>query len=158
MATVLAVGPNGRNRTVIGLAHSDWPSVRSLASRGLMTFVEWATRGLWDISVTTAGAREVVRAGAMRLSDLAIDVDPWLARLTSLIRYRDDLRARFGETCAAELSCWQIVRDEPYARVAVAILLKRGLVEPRGPGLDPRELTWTTPDALFIRAVEGHRQ
>lgn len=158
MTTVLGVGPDGRNRLVIGRRAGDWPVIRTLATRGLMAFAEWISRsGLFNVSVTTAGARELVRSGAFALADLAIDVDLWLARLTGHIRYREDLRERWGDACAADLSGWDIVPDEPYARVATAILLKRGLIEQRGPGLDPRELAWADADALFVRALGGVR-
>ncbi|WEK38659.1 MAG: hypothetical protein P0Y50_08845 [Candidatus Brevundimonas colombiensis] len=142
-----------RNRlAILNRLDPIWATVRGLAVRGLLTIEQPAWGTGWIVSVSTAGARELVRVGAMTVADLAVDVDVWLARLTGLIRYREDLLARWGEACAADLSCWDVAPDEPYARVAAAILIKRGLVEQRGPE-SHREVSSLGPDALLIRAL-----
>lgn len=149
MAAVLGVGPHGRNRAVVGRGSADWRTIQDLAQRGLMTVTRWTAWSLFDISVTTAGAREVVRAGAITLADLAVDVDVWLARL---VAYRRCIAAGLADASICE--GFDVVRDEPYARVAAAVLIKRGLVEQRGPE-GQRELSALGPDGLLIRAIDG---
>ena len=149
MAEVLGVGQDGRNRICIGRGNDAWRIVRDLEARGLMTSQKWASCNLWDVSVSTAGAREVVRAGAASLSDLAVDVDLWMARL---VAYRRCIASGLAD--ASLCSGFDLVPDEPYARVAAAILIKRGLVEQRGPEGD-REIAVLGPDALLIRAIDG---
>lgn len=149
MAEVLGVGPDGRNCVRIGRGHANWHMIRDLEARGLMTLQKWASCQLWNISVSTAGAREVVRAGAIPLADLAVDVNLWLVRL---VAYRHNIAAGLAD--ASLCSGFDLVPDEPYARVAAAILIKRGLVEQRGPEGE-RELSALGPDALLIRAIDG---
>lgn len=152
MTLVLGRTRDGRNRLWLGPLSADLPMIRDLAARGMMTAENRRWGNSLETSVTTLGARELVRLGAVALADLAEDVERVLERLLGRMRYRDDLRQRFGEACAADLCVWDHVADEPYARVAAAVLLKRGVVEQRGPE-DPKELAFAGPDGLFIRAV-----
>lgn len=149
MAEVLGVGQDGRNRICIGRGNDAWRIVRDLEARGLMTSQKWASCNLWDVSVSTAGAREVVRAGAIPLADLAVDVDLWLSRL---VAYRRCIASGLAD--ASICDGFDLIPDEPYARVAAAILTKRGLVEQRDPEGE-REVSVFGPDTLFIRAIDG---
>ncbi|MFC5372962.1 hypothetical protein ACFPIF_10380 [Brevundimonas faecalis] len=138
-----------RNKWWIGPRQPEWPMIRSLVERGMLT-VAPAAVGAYDVSVTTTGARELVRIKAVSIGDLAADVDRILGLLQGHIRYRDDLRARHGDAVADDFDVWDYVPDEPFARVAAAILIKRGLVEQRGPETD-REHAWA-PHGLLISA------
>lgn len=155
MTFVLGHTRDGRNRLHVARLSPDAPMIRDLEQRGMMA-VRRDGWGTMIASVTVAGARELVRRGVVAMADLAADVDRVLGSLQGLIRYREDLRQRWGDAVAADLSVWNLVQDEPYARVAAAVLMKRGLVEQRGPEGD-LEFRSLGADAVLIRAREAGR-
>lgn len=127
MVEALAGDGFGRNRLFIVRRTAVYRLAQSLEARGLVS--SKADFGGVTIAVTTAGARALVKVGAVSVADLAIDADRILSGLTA---YR---RAMASGLCDLSIcDGWDAFReDDPFQRVAAAVLLKHGQVEQRGP-------------------------
>lgn len=141
---VLDGGFTGPNRARIGRRSVFADQAADLAAMGYLSAVDEGD-GVRSYSVTTPGARALVQVGAATVAELAKDADRILDRLTGYRRVID------AGLCDATLcDGWDAFRtNNPYHRVAAAVLVRRGQVEERGPSTADDQ----TVGRFYLRAV-----
>lgn len=153
MTDTLWGGMSGRNLRLINARTLRRSLVPSLAARGLVTVKPYRpmfggfTTEMVQASVSVAGARALVAAGAVSVAALAVDVDVLEARL---VGYRKLIEQGVIER-DLNLDGWEAVTLEPFGRVAAAILIKRGLVEEREAETDQER---ALPGVMWLRATD----
>lgn len=126
MLDTIRDGIPGRNERWVQPWSGRLAMAHDLVERGLARWREHSLAELRTFSITTTGARQLVREGHMRVGELAVDAGRVLAKLAFWRRaYEARLAAGHPDPSLGDMS-WGPVSDEPYSQVGLAILVKRG--------------------------------
>lgn len=148
LADTLAPSFGERNKRWLNRRAPEAAIAKVLAARGYVDLGPTViVDTCWIVSVTVAGARAMVAAGAVTIAQLATDVDRMLGRL---VAYRRCIQQGLAD--ASICDGWDAFPDEPFSRVASAILLKRKHVEQRE--ARSHQETRALPGHLFLRATD----